>query len=75
MAGLNSSIYILGKGIPRTWDTGQDPDRHYFEFGRRFYHQLGVSNLIDFEEMCVSGVLEPSGPSKSDSWLKNDSFW
>ena len=26
----------MGKGIPGTWDTGRDPDRHYFEFGKRF---------------------------------------
>ena len=26
-------------------------------------------------KICIFDVLEPSGPSKSDSWLKNDSFW
>ena len=26
-------------------------------------------------KICIFGVLEPSGLSKSDLWLKNDSFW
>ena len=28
-----------------------------------------------YEEVCAFGLLEPSGPSKLDSWSKNDSFW
>ena len=34
-----------------------------------------MSNLIDFVKTCLFGVLELSGPSKSDLWLETDSFW
>ena len=29
-------IYILGKGLPGHLGTRRDPDRRYFEYGRRF---------------------------------------
>ena len=38
-------------------------------------YTMGLSNLFDFVKICIFDVVEPSGPSKSDLWLKNDSFW
>ena len=40
-----------------------------------FHKQLGLSKLSDFVKICISGILEPSGLSKSNCWLTNDSFW
>ena len=54
-----------------TWSFDSDC---YFEFGKRFINKWVCPSSF-FVKICMFGVLESLGLSKSFFWLINDSFW
>ena len=71
-------IYILGGEVLEHWD--RQPQKGVGREGIILYmadvlKQLRLSNLTDLVKMFLFHGFEPPGCRKSNSLMKNDSFW